>query len=61
MPLKLLQTLRIQGIEALHNIDRIRYILSVLAEGTESERTDAIIQQREEVIKLEQRISGIAG
>lgn len=48
-------------IEALHNIDRIRYILSVLAEGTESERTDAIIQQREEVIKLEQRISGIAG
>ena len=46
-------------IEALHNIDRIRYILSVLTEGTESERADVIIQQREEVIKLEQRISGI--
>lgn len=45
--------------EAIQNIDRIRYILSVLSEGTEKERVEIIIQQREEVIKLEQRISGI--
>ena len=45
--------------EAIQNIDRINYILSVLSEGTEKERADMIIQQREEVIKLEHRISGI--
>ena len=45
--------------EAIQNIDRISYILSVLSEGTEKERVEIIIQQREEVIKLEQRISGI--
>lgn len=46
-------------IEAINSIDRIRYILSVLSEGTEKERVEIIIQQRKEVIKLEQRISGI--
>ena len=45
--------------EAIQNIDRISNILSVLTEGTEKERVEIIIQQREEVIKLEQRISGI--
>ena len=45
--------------EAIQNIDRINYILSVLSEGPEKERADMIIQQREEVIKLEHRISGI--
>ena len=45
--------------EAIQNLDRVSYILSVLSEGTEKERADMIIQQREEVIKLEHRISGI--